>query len=137
MESAKKELLEYEKYNTNSNNFQDENSTRIDPYTKFLHAMKSPVTKNKYSRRLEMFFEFLKIPGENLKEKCLTFIDNGRNNVNWVFTTILKVLKGKNKFCLIMQLIHNNYKSQKRMKNYITIPVFKIIKCCKNYNKCK
>jgi hypothetical protein len=44
--------------------------------------MKSPVTKTKYSRRLEMFFDFLKIPGENLKEKCLTFINNGRNNVN-------------------------------------------------------
>jgi len=58
VESAKIEVLEYEKYNTNSNNFQDENSLRIDPYTMFLHAMKSPVTKGKYSRRLEMFLIF-------------------------------------------------------------------------------
>jgi hypothetical protein len=48
----------------------------------FLHAMKSPVTKTKYSRRLEMFFDFLKILGENLKEKCLTFVNNGKNNAN-------------------------------------------------------
>jgi hypothetical protein len=87
VESAKIEVLECENYNLD---FQDENSTRIDPYTMFLHAMKSPVTKTKYSRRLEMFFDFLKIPGENLKEQCLTFVNNGQSNVNWVFTNILK-----------------------------------------------
>ena len=90
VESAKIEVLECENYNISSYNFQDENSIRIDPYTLFLHAMKSPVTKAKYSRRLEMFFDFLKIPGENLKEQCLTFINNGQSNVNWVFTNILK-----------------------------------------------
>ena len=86
VESAKTEALECENYH----NFQDDNSIRIDPYTIFLHAMKSPVTKVKYSRRLEMFFEFLKIPGESLKEKCLTFVNNGQSNVNWVFINILK-----------------------------------------------
>jgi hypothetical protein len=90
VESAKIEALEYENYNISSYNFHLENSTRIDPYTMFLHAMKSPVTKTKYSRRLEMFFDFLRIPGENLKEKCLTFVNNGKNNANWVFTNILK-----------------------------------------------
>ena len=59
--------------------FQDDNNVRIDPYSLFLHAMKSPVTKKKYSRRLEMFFDFIKIPGENLEERCLTFVNNGRN----------------------------------------------------------
>ena len=70
--------------------FKYDNSVNIDPYTMFLHAMKSPVTKAKYSRRLEMFFDFLKIPGETIEEQCLTFINNGRSNVNWVFTNILK-----------------------------------------------
>jgi hypothetical protein len=41
VESAKIEVLECENYNPNSYNFQDENSLRIDPYTMFLHAMKS------------------------------------------------------------------------------------------------
>jgi hypothetical protein len=45
VESAKIEALECENYSINSCSFQDENSTRIDPYTMFLHAMKSPVTK--------------------------------------------------------------------------------------------
>ena len=37
-----------------------------------------------------MFFDFLKIPGESLKEQCLTFVNNGKDNVNWIFTNILK-----------------------------------------------
>jgi hypothetical protein len=36
VESPKREVLEYEKYNNNSYNFQDENSIRIDPYTNLL-----------------------------------------------------------------------------------------------------
>ena len=58
VESAKTEVLECENYDISSYTFQDENSKRIDRYTMFLHAMKSPVTKGKYSRRLEMFLIF-------------------------------------------------------------------------------
>ena len=90
VESAKIEALECENYSIDSYNFQDENSTRIDPYTMFLHAMKSHVTKKKYSRRLEMFFDFIKIPGKNLEERCLTFVNSGKNNIDWLFTNILK-----------------------------------------------
>jgi hypothetical protein len=90
MEQAKIEVLCSGNHNVNNYDFQDDNNIRIDPYSLFLHAMKSPVTKKKYSRRLEMFFDFLKIPGENLEEQCLTFVNNGRNNVNWIFSNILK-----------------------------------------------
>src|SRR5918998_837908 len=82
--------LEVSYSGNHSVDFHDDNSVRIDPYSLFLHAMKSPVTKKKYSRRLEMFFNFIKIPGENLEERCLTFVKNGKNNVSWVFTNILR-----------------------------------------------
>jgi integrase len=81
--------LEISYAGNHSLDFQNDN-LRIDPYSLFLHAMKSPVTKKKYCRRLEMFFDFIKIPGENFEERCLTFINNGKDNVNWVFTNILK-----------------------------------------------
>ncbi len=90
VESANLEVIKYVNHNTNNYDFQVENSVNIDPYTMFLHAMKSPVTRTKYSRRLEMFFDFLKLPGETIDGKCLTFANNGRNNVNWVFSNILK-----------------------------------------------
>ncbi|HJS64423.1 MAG TPA: hypothetical protein VJ767_06145 [Nitrososphaeraceae archaeon] len=90
MESAKIEALKYENHNDIIYEFQPDNSMNIDPYTMFLHAMRSPVTKKKYSRRLELFFDFIKIPGDNVEERCLGFVNNGRNNINWVFTNILK-----------------------------------------------
>lgn len=62
----------------------------MDPYTIFLHAMKSAVTKKKYSRQLEIFFDFIQITGDNLKEKCIGFVNNGRNDIDCVFTNILK-----------------------------------------------
>jgi hypothetical protein len=70
--------------------FQNNVDIRIDSYSLFFHVMKSPLTKKKYSKRLEMFFNFIKIPGESLEERCLTFVNNGKENVNLVFTNILK-----------------------------------------------
>jgi hypothetical protein len=90
VESTKLEVFESGNHNVNSYDSRDDNYVRIDPYSLFLHAMKSSVTKKKYSRRLEMFFNFIKIPGENLEERCLTFVNSGKNNVNWIFTNILK-----------------------------------------------
>ncbi len=90
VESTKLEIVSSGNPNVNNYDFQDDNYVRIDPYSLFLHAMKSSVTKKKYSRRLEMFFDFIKMPGENLEERCLTFVNSGKNNVNWVFTNILK-----------------------------------------------
>jgi hypothetical protein len=68
----------------------EDDIVRIDPYSLFFHAMKSPLTKKKYSRRLETFFNFIKIPGDSIEERCLTFVNNGKDNANWVFTNILK-----------------------------------------------
>ena len=73
--------------------------------------MKSPVTKKKYSRRLEMFFDFLKLPGESLVERCLTFVNNGKDNVNWVFTNILKFVLFYKQRIDIKEISWSDYKS--------------------------
>ena len=69
VEPAKLEVLHS---GNHSYDFQDD-ILRIDPYSLFLHAMKSPVTKKKYCRRLEMFFNFIRIPGETLEEQMFNF----------------------------------------------------------------
>ena len=48
--------------------FKNNGDVSIDPYSLFFHAMMSPLTKKKYSRRLKMFFNFIKIPGESLED---------------------------------------------------------------------
>ena len=60
-----------------------------DPYTLFIHAMKSPVTKEKYQRRLMIFFDYIKIPGDSMQERCIVFAKNGKNT-NWIFNNILQ-----------------------------------------------
>jgi hypothetical protein len=82
--------LESENQNNDVSDFKHENIMKIDPYTMFLGAMKSPVTKKKYSRRLEMFFDFIQILGKNIEERCQTFVDKGQNNINWIYTNILR-----------------------------------------------
>ena len=57
--------LEISYSGNHSVDFQDD-IVRIDPYSLFFHAMKSLLTKKKYSRRLETFFNFIKIPGESI-----------------------------------------------------------------------
>jgi hypothetical protein len=52
VESTKLEISYAENH---SLDFHEEDIVGIDPYSLFLHAMKSPVTKKKYSRRLEIF----------------------------------------------------------------------------------
>ena len=61
VEQANLEVLQSGNHNISSYDSLDDNCINIDPYTLFLHAIKSSVTKKKYSRRLEMFFDFLKI----------------------------------------------------------------------------
>jgi hypothetical protein len=44
-----------------------------DPWTLYLYAMKLPVTKEKYQRRLGHFFYFLDLSGESTQDKSRIF----------------------------------------------------------------
>ena len=44
----------------------------IDVWSLYLYAMKSPVTRQKYQKRLEKLFDFLKIEGNTIEDKSIT-----------------------------------------------------------------
>jgi len=90
VESVKILDVESENHSCNFYGFQDKNSMKIDPYSIFLHSMKSSVTKKKYIRRLEMFFDFIEIPGKSMDDRCKYFVDYGEKNINWIYTNILR-----------------------------------------------
>ena len=50
----------------------DENDIN-DILTLYLFALRSPVTKNKYTKRLENFFDFLSIEGHTIRKKSTNF----------------------------------------------------------------
>ncbi len=60
----------------------------------YLYAMKSPVTRQKYQKRLEKFFDFLKLEGNTIEEKSISFLKVSREKDNsWIFNTVLKFMQ--------------------------------------------
>jgi hypothetical protein len=62
----------------------------------FLYAMKSPVTRDKYQRRLSRFFEFAGVEGASLQAKALSFIQKATTDSTWVFTIVFGFLEQQN-----------------------------------------
>jgi hypothetical protein len=58
--------------------------------------MKSPVTRDKYQRRLSSFFESANVQGESLQAKALSFTERAITEPSWAFNTILRFLEVQN-----------------------------------------
>ncbi len=58
----------------------------------YLFALKSPITRDKYKRRLQTFFEFIGIDDVTFQEKCLDFVNRSKieGGNQWAFNSILK-----------------------------------------------
>jgi integrase len=59
----------------------------------FQHAIKSPLTRQKYQRRLSRFFEFAEIEGDSLQAKALSFFNKAATENAWAFNSILRFLE--------------------------------------------
>jgi hypothetical protein len=64
----------------------------LDPWRLFLNAMRSPMTRDRYSTRVSKFFDFIKIPGGTLEKKAKTFAKKGKTNNNWALSNVLKFI---------------------------------------------
>ena len=71
-------------------------SLEYDHWTLYLYSMKSPVTKDKYQKRLGKFFNFLGLEGANIEEKSRVFVEIARKDNNWTFNNILKFVQFHN-----------------------------------------
>ncbi|MDN5847542.1 MAG: hypothetical protein L0H53_14855 [Candidatus Nitrosocosmicus sp.] len=71
-----------------------QNNDDTDIWSLYLYAMKSPVTKQKYQKRLEKFFDFLQIEGKTIEEKSIIFVKmSGEMDDKWTFNVILKFMQ--------------------------------------------
>jgi len=57
-----------------------QNNEVIDIWSLYLYAMKSPVTRQKYQKRLEIFFDFIKVERNTIEEKSKVFFKSQRKN---------------------------------------------------------
>jgi hypothetical protein len=66
------------------------------PWTLYLYAMKSPVTRDKYQKRLGKFFDFIRLEGDSIEEKSIVFVEMARKDSNWTFNNILRFIQFQN-----------------------------------------
>jgi hypothetical protein len=64
------------------------------PYSLFVYAVRSQVTRDYYLRRLRIFFNHINLlPGETMEHRCNLFAANGLKDPNWAFNCIVKFLQ--------------------------------------------
>ena len=67
-----------------------------DAYSLFLYAVRSPVTRGYYLRRLRTFFNHINLlPDGTMEEKCNLFATNGIRDPSWAFHNIIKFLQSE------------------------------------------
>jgi integrase len=72
----------------------NQNNHELDTWSLYLYAMKSPVTREKYQKRLEKFFDSLNIEGKTIEEKSIKFVKLvGKEGNGWLFNSILKFMQ--------------------------------------------
>jgi integrase len=63
-----------------------------DPYSLFIFAINSPLTKKKYVPRLNRFFQFINLQG-TIQERCKTFVKKSKDEPPWVVSCVIKFLQ--------------------------------------------
>jgi integrase len=63
-----------------------------DPYSLFLFAINSPLTKQKYVPRLNKFFDFIKLNG-TIQERCKAFVKKAKDEPSCVVSYVIKYLQ--------------------------------------------
>ena len=64
----------------------ENNNQELNTWSLYLYAMKSPVTREKYQKRLEKFFDSIGLGGKTVEEKSRVFVNIAKKEGNgWVF----------------------------------------------------
>ena len=71
--------------------------SELDPWSLYIYAMKSPMTRDKYKARLAKFLDFIGIEAEDgyksLEDKARTFAKKSKSDLDWVFANLLKFIQ--------------------------------------------
>jgi hypothetical protein len=71
-----------------------QNNQELDTWSLYLYAMKSPVTREKYQKRLDKFFNFIGMEGQTIEEKSRVFVNSAKKEGNgWIFNHVLKFMQ--------------------------------------------
>ena len=72
----------------------EERSEESDPYSLFLYAIRSEITRDYYLRRLRIFFNHIDLlPNGTITQRCNQFASHGLKDPSWAFHYIIKFMK--------------------------------------------
>jgi hypothetical protein len=91
----------------------NESDSISDVWRLFLYAVKSPITRDKYQRRLSSFFDYTNIQGASLQAKALSFTIKATTESSWAFNAILRFLELQN------TRVNNKEISGATVRNYV------------------
>ena len=74
-----------------------------DHWTLYLYAMKSPVTRDKYQKRLGKFFDFIRLEAGSIEDKSKVF-EKARKDSNRTSSNILKFIQFQNSRVIRMEI---------------------------------
>lgn len=55
--------------------------------------MNSPVTRDRYTTRLDRFFSFIGIKGTTIEEHCTSFVERANDDNDWLFRYIMSFIQ--------------------------------------------
>ena len=89
--------------------------------------MKSPVTRDKYQKRLGKFFDFLGFEGTTIEVKSKVFVEKARKDSKWTFSNILRFIQFQNSRVVRKEIsgatVRNYVKSIKLFCDMTDLPV--------------
>ena len=99
----------------------------LDHWRLYLYAMKSPVTRDKYQKRLGKFFDFIRLEGSTIEDKSKVFVKIARKDSNWTFSNILRFVQFQNSRVVRKEIsgatVRNYVKSIKLFCDMADLPV--------------
>lgn len=64
----------------------------LNPYKRFLYALKAPETKRQYPKRLEVFLNFIGISQGTTEEKLLNFYKQSKSDTEWLQNALINFI---------------------------------------------
>jgi len=65
----------------------------LDPYSMFIFAMKSPVTRRKYTGRFVRFLDFIGLAQGTTEQRCKSFTEMAEKDSKWALNNIIRFLQ--------------------------------------------
>src|SRR5579872_5676453 len=65
----------------------------VDPLMEFFEAIRSPLTKDRYEHRLDIFLRHSNIPGEDLRQRASFFAKKAKGDLPWATLSINEYLR--------------------------------------------